>query len=132
MKKLLVISALLSAAAVVPSIAQDQGDPNPPKMEGGPPRKEIKPALNKDTGRAPPSAVTEATGQTSGPAAGTNVRPPTATQKENPAARGPGAPAGAAGPSSVAAGAPGVEAKRGTQAGREWLPPNEIRRKKSL
>lgn len=133
MKKLLVISVLLSAGAFASAgaqnQAQDQSDPNPPRMEGLP-REEIKPALNEDTGQGQTSAAAEDLGDTSGPAAGTNVTPPTVVQKENPAAMKHASPAGVAGPSGVAAGSPGIEAKRGTQAGKEWLPPEEIQRKK--
>ncbi|WP_457795629.1 hypothetical protein [Methylocystis sp. S23] len=134
MKKLLIGALLLSAGAIAPALAQDraqdQGDPNPPRMEGQPPR-EIKPALNEETEQAPPpSAAAEDIGHTSGPAAGTNVIPPTVVQKENPAAQEHASPAGVSGPSGTAAGAPGIEAKPGTQAGREWLPPEEIQRRK--
>ena len=33
MKRFLVISAFLSAGAIAPALAQDQGDPNPPTLE---------------------------------------------------------------------------------------------------
>jgi len=56
-------------------------------------------------------AFAQQPGSTSGPAAGTNVEPSTAIQKENSAgSQGRGAP-------SPAAGAPGVEAKPGTEGG---------------
>jgi hypothetical protein len=134
MKKLLAVSALLSLGAFAPALAQarfqDQGDPNPPVMQGQP-RPDIKPAMNDETGQssAAPREQAEA-GDTSGPAAGSNVNPPTVVQKENPAAVENASPSGVAGPSGTAAGSPGIEAKRGTQAGREWLPPEEIQRKK--
>ncbi|KAF2990417.1 hypothetical protein OGR47_14700 [Methylocystis sp. MJC1] len=139
MKKFVVISALLAAGAFAPALAQDQGDPNPPVIPG--PQK--KPAMNE--GAAKPAVVSQQTGDTaspaaaggssgagdtSGPAAGTNVQPPTVVQKENPEAQKYASPAGVAGPSGTAAGSPGIEAKRGTQAGREWLPPEEIQRKR--
>jgi hypothetical protein len=57
-------------------------------------------------------AFAQQPGSTSGPAAGKNVEPSTATQKKNsaePQDRGA---------SSSAAGAPGVEAKPGTEGGR--------------
>lgn len=140
MKKFVVISAFLAAGAFAPALAQDQGDPNPPVIPG--PQKE--PAMNEGTGRAAPAVVSQQTGDvsgsaaagshgagdTSGPAAGTNVQPPTVVQKENPEAQKHASPAGVAGPSGTAAGSPGIEAKRGTQGGREWLPPEEIQRKR--
>lgn len=141
MKKFLVISALLAAGAFAPALAQDQGDPNPPVIPG--PQK--KPAMNEGTGLSKPTVVSQGAGDasspaattrspqagdTSGPAAGTNVQPPTVVQKENPEAQKYASPAGVAGPSGTAAGSPGIEAKRGTQAGREWLPPEEIQRKR--
>ncbi|QGM96428.1 hypothetical protein [Methylocystis parvus] len=133
MKKLLIGALALSSSAFAPAVAQqaqDQGDPNPPAIQGAP-RPDIKPALNEETGRTP-SAIAEQSqaGDTSGPAAGGNVTPPTVVQKENPAAQEHASPAGVAGPSGTAAGSPGIEAKRGTQAGREWLPPEEVQRKK--
>jgi hypothetical protein len=134
MKKLLAIGALLSASAFAPALAQgqaeDQNDPNPPLMQGQP-RRDIKPAMNDETGQpsSAPSRQAEI-GDTSGPAAGSNVNPPTVVQKENPAVMEQASPSGVAGPSGTAAGSPGIEAKRGTQAGREWLAPEEIQRKK--
>lgn len=139
MKKFLVISAFLAAGAFAPALAQDQGDPNPPAIPG--PQK--KPAMNQgattpavvsqrnaDTsGRAAIARPTEA-GDTSGPAAGSNVQPPTVVEKENPEAQKYASPAGLAGPSGTAAGSPGIEAKPGTQGGKEWLPPEEIQRRK--
>ena len=56
----------------------------------------------------PPGAA----GDTSGPAVGTPVEPSTVTQKENPHITGRAAQ------SEAAAGAPGVEAAPGTEAGR--------------
>jgi hypothetical protein len=59
-------------------------------------------------------AFAQQAGSTSGPAAGKNVEPSTAIQKENSdtvGAKGTGA-------SSTAAGAPGTEAKPGAQGGR--------------
>jgi hypothetical protein len=134
MKKLLVISALLSAGAFTPAVAQqaqDQGDPNPPAIQGQP-RRDIKPAMNDETGQTPSATMGKQAeaGDTSGPAAGSNVNPPTVVQKENPAAMQNASPTGLAGPSGTAAGSPGIEAKRGTQAGREWLPPEELQRRK--
>lgn len=132
MKKLLAIAALLSAGAFSPALAQgqaqDQGDPNPPTLEGQP-RRDIKPAMNDET-EQPALSEQAQSGDTSGPAVGTNVNPPTVVQKENPAVMEHASPAGVAGPSGTAAGSPGVEAKPGTQAGREWLPPEEIQKKK--
>lgn len=133
MKKLLVISALLAAGAFAPALAQqaqDQSDPNPPAIQGQP-RRDIKPA-NDETGQTPSAKMgrqAEA-GDTSGPAAGSNVNPPTVVQKENPAVMQNASPTGLAGPSGTAAGSPGIEAKRGTQAGKEWLPPEELQRRK--
>lgn len=132
MKKLLAIGALASLAASAPALAQgqaqDQSDPNPPAIQDQP-RREIKPALNE---AQPPAAPGERglSGDTSGPASGSNVNPSTVVQKENPAAMVNASPAGVAGPSGTAAGSPGIEAKRGTQSGREWLPPEEVQRKK--
>lgn len=68
-------------------------------------------------------------GVTSGPASGGPVEPSGAVQKDNPAVVGDN-PDGLPGPSGTSAGAPAVEGKRGTQSGQEWLPPEEIRRKK--
>lgn len=127
MKKLFALGAVLSVAIATPALAQDQGDPNPPAIQGQP-RRDIKPAKNEGTGQTAQS--TDQQGDTSGPAAGTNVTPPTVVQKENPAAMEHASPEGVAGPSGAAAGSPGIEAKRGTQAGKEWLPPEEIQRKK--
>lgn len=132
MKTLLVISALLAAGASAPALAQDQGDPNPPAVtEPGP--KSVPslaeaetPAMRDDL----PMNTGLASGDTSGPAAGSDVQPPTVVQKQNPLAEANASPSGAAGPSGMAAGSPGVEGAPGTQAGREWLPPEEIQRKK--
>ena len=58
-------------------------------------------------------------GSTTGPAAGSNVQPSTAVQKDNPAAQGntgsSGSGQSAAG--AVGAGAPGTAAKGGTEGG---------------
>jgi hypothetical protein len=56
-------------------------------------------------------AFAQQPGSTSGPAAGKNVEPSTAIQKENSAGSQD------RGASSTAAGAPGVEAKPGTEGG---------------
>lgn len=77
---------------------------------------------------ASPSAFAEEDGVTSGPAAGTPVEPSGAVQKENP--DNPDVdPGNVSGPSGTSAGAPGVEGKKGTQSGKEWSPPDEIRRR---
>ena len=68
-------------------------------------------------------------GVTSGPATGTPVEPSGSVQKDNPKAENIN-PSGVSGPSGTSAGAPAVEGKKGTQSGQEWLPPEEIRRKK--
>lgn len=117
MRTFLVISAFLSVGAVAPALAQDQGDPNPPAVQDAAPP--AKPAVAQESESQTPSS-----GDTSGPATGTPVEPPTAVQKENPKN------VDDSGASSAAAGAPGVEAKAGTQGGKEWLPPEEIQRKK--
>jgi hypothetical protein len=60
------------------------------------------------------------TGHTSGPAAGGNVTPSTAVQKDNPAGQTGAGQQGGAGSSSgsaMGAGAPGVAAKPGSEAG---------------
>jgi len=132
MKKLLISALALSGAALAPAIAQqaqDQGDPNPPAIQGLP-RPDIKSALNEETSPTPPATDQSQAGDTSGPAAGSNVNPPTVVQKENPAAMEHASPEGVAGPSGTAAGSPGIEAKRGTQGGKEWLPPAELQRRK--
>jgi hypothetical protein len=59
-------------------------------------------------------AFAQQAGSTSGPAAGTNVEPSIAIQKENSGAMG----AKDKGASSTAAGAPGVEAHPGSEGGR--------------
>jgi hypothetical protein len=61
-------------------------------------------------------AFAQQAGSTSGPAAGTNVEPSTAIQKENSGAMG--AKEKDKGASSTAAGAPGVEAHPGAEGGR--------------
>jgi hypothetical protein len=53
-------------------------------------------------------------GSTSGPAAGGNVQPSTAVQKDNMQSQGAGAHTGAP---ATAAGAPGATARPGTEAG---------------
>lgn len=68
-------------------------------------------------------------GVTSGPAAGTPVEPSGSVQKDNPKAEDVN-PTGVSGPSGTSAGAPAVEGKKGTQSGKEWVPPEEIRPKK--
>lgn len=126
MKKFLLISALLSAGAVAPGLAQDQGDPNPPTLQR--PATPGTPAKLKEAQATTSRPTTTPTaGDTSGPAAGTSVDPSTAVQKRNP--RMQAVNPNVSGPSSAAAGAPGVEGKRGTQAGKEWIPPREIREK---
>jgi hypothetical protein len=115
MKKLLFISALLAAGgfAGAPLYAQEQG--------GG---------VTQESGPTPRSDAIQEPGDTSGPAVGTPVDPPTVVQKDNPNIPDV-TPPGVSGPSGTAAGAPGIEGKRGTQAGKEWAPPAEIRRKPS-
>lgn len=70
-------------------------------------------------------------GDTSGPAAGTPVNPPTAVQKDNTHIPDM-VPSDMPGPSATAAGAPGIEARKGTQGGKEWTPPVEIRKKPTM
>ncbi|MGJ0506417.1 MAG: hypothetical protein ACR652_04630 [Methylocystis sp.] len=146
MKTFLVISAVLSAGAFAPALADDQGDPNPPRFEqNGPPvlpvpstaeRGGIKQAEAQtaapvqESGVVPKATNMPSQGETSGPAAGKPVDPPTVVQKENPMAQQYASPTGLAGPSGTAAGSPGVEHKAGTQGGREWQPPQEVRGKK--
>lgn len=77
------------------------------------------------------AAKAEDPGDTSGPAAGSDVLPPTAVQKDNTHIPDV-TPSDRSGPSGTAAGAPGVEAHRGTQAGKEWTPPAEIRKKPAM
>jgi hypothetical protein len=135
MKQLLLISALLAAPAPSPVLAQDQGDPNPPTLQqnGRPvvplPKVAEQPGVTPDSGTL--RAASPSQGDTSGPAAagGGPGQPPTVVQKENPAAQRNASPEGVAGPSGAAAGSPGIEGKAGTQAGKEWLPPEEIQRK---
>lgn len=74
---------------------------------------------------AAPAAFAEEDGVTSGPAAGKPVEPSGAVQKENPDV----IPSHVSGSSGTSAGAPGVEGKKGTQSGKEWTPPAEIRRR---
>jgi hypothetical protein len=69
----------------------------------------------------------EQAGDTSGPAAGTAVRPPTVVEKNNPYVTAPNPEI--SGPSGTSAGAPGIESERGTQGGKAWKPPAEIRGK---
>lgn len=138
MKKFLLISAFLTAPALTPALAQDQGDPNPPTLQqdGRPvaplPKVAEQPGgVTQESGTVPRATPSPSTGDTSGPAAagGGPVLPPTVVQKENPAAQRNASPEGVAGPSGAAAGSPGIEGKAGTQAGKEWLPPEEIQRK---
>lgn len=143
MKKLLVISAFLSAGAVAPALAVDQGDPNPPTFEGGQPvmpkRAEQAPGLRQaqatgapvqESGVIPKASTAPSSGETSGPAVGTPVDPPTVVQKNNPMAQKYASPAGVAGPSGTSGGSPGIEHKAGTQGGKEWMPPQEVRGRK--
>jgi len=128
MKKILILSAIVaSAAASAPVFAQDQGDPNPPALQEVEPHG--KPAVAQESEPAPPSSTPSEPGDTSGPAAGKPVTPPTVVQKDNPHIPDI-TPPGVPGPSAVSAGAPGIEGKKGTQAGQEWLPPEELRRKR--
>lgn len=146
MKKILVMSAFLSAGALAPALAEDQSDPNPPTFENGTPvspsmgqakpdRREardetISEGVTQESGVVPQSTSTPSAGETSGPAVGTHVDPPTVVQKDNPAAQVNASPTGLAGPSGTSAGSPGIEGKAGTQAGKEWQPPQEIRGKR--
>ena len=147
MKKLLVISAVLSAGAFAPALADDQGDPNPPRLEKNgapvmpmPSTAERAPGLKQaeaqsdapvqESGVIPKATNKPSQGETSGPATGTPVDPSTVVQKNNPMAQQYASPTGLAGPSGTAAGSPGIEHKAGTQGGKEWLPPEEIRGKK--
>jgi len=66
-------------------------------------------------------------GDTSGPAAGKPINPSTVVQKQNTHVDDNNTTV--TGPSGTSAGAPGVEGGRGTQSGREWTPPAEIRRR---
>jgi hypothetical protein len=135
MKQFFLISAILAAPAITPALAQDQGDPNPPTLQqnGRPvtplPKVAEQPGVTQESGAVPRATPAPSMGETSGPAAGGPVDPPTVVQKDNPAAQRHASPDGVAGPSGVAAGSPGIEGKAGTQAGKEWLPPEEIRRK---
>lgn len=70
-------------------------------------------------------------GHTSGPAAGEAVTPSAAVQKDNTHIPDM-SPSDLPGPSGTSAGAPGIEAKPGTQAGKEWQPPLEIRKKPTM
>ncbi len=147
MKKLLVISAVLSAGALAPALAEDQGDPNPPRFEqNGPPVMPLPSTAERAQGMKQAEAQTGAPvqelgvipnatskpsqGETSGPAAGSAVDPSTVVQKNNPMAQENASPTGLPGPSGTSAGAPGIEHKAGTQGGKEWMPPEEIRGKK--
>lgn len=73
-----------------------------------------------------PVAIAQDQGVTSGPSTGKPVEPSGAVQKKNPnipsVRRGD-----VSGPSGTSAGVPGVEGKKGTQSGKEWTPPQEIR-----
>jgi hypothetical protein len=137
MKKILLISALLAAPAWTPALAQDQGDPNPPTLQqnGRPvaplPKVAEQPGATQGSGTIPRASPSPSTGDTSGPAAagGGLVQPPTVVQKDNPAAQRNASPEGVAGPSGASAGSPGIEGKAGTQAGKEWQPPEELQRK---
>ncbi len=147
MKKLLVISAVLSAGAFAPALADDQGDPNPPRLEKNgapvmpmPSTAERAPGLKQaeaqseapvqESGVIPKATNKPSQGETSGPAAGSAVDPSTVVQKNNPMAQQYASPTGLPGPSGTSAGSPGIEHKAGTQGGKEWLPPEEIRGKK--
>lgn len=77
---------------------------------------------------AAPALRAEHPGSTSGPATGTPIQPPTTVQKDNPHISSPH-PADISGPSGTAAGAPGIEGRKGTQSGKAWTPPAEIRGK---
>ncbi len=74
-----------------------------------------------------PALRAEHPGDTSGPASGTAVQPPTAVEKENPHISKQHSDI--SGPSGTSAGAPGIEGKKGTQGGKAWTPPAEIRGK---
>jgi hypothetical protein len=147
MKTLLVISAVLSAGALAPALAEDQGDPNPPRFEkNGAPvlpmpstaerARGLKQAEAQtsapvqESGVIPKATNTPSQGETSGPASGKPVDPSTVVQKNNPMAQENASPTGLAGPSGTAAGSPGIEHKAGTQGGKEWMPPEELRGKK--
>lgn len=147
MRKLLVISAILSAGAFAPALAEDQADPNPPRFENnGPPvmtlpstaqrapgmkQAEAQPgAPVQESGVIPKSDSRPSSGETSGPASGKPVDPSTVVQKNNPMAMENASPTGLPGPSGTAAGSPGIEHKAGTQGGKEWLPPEELRGRK--
>ncbi len=77
------------------------------------------------------AARAEDTGDTSGSASGANVTPSTAVQKDNTHLPDM-TPSDLPGPSGMSAGAPGIESKKGTQSGKEWLPPEEIRKKRAM
>jgi hypothetical protein len=123
MKKLLFISALLAAGGFA-------GAPLGAQEQGGTAMQEPSPPVTQESGPTPRSDPYQEPGDTSGPAAGGPVHPPTVVQKDNPNIPDV-TPPGVSGPSGTAAGAPGIEGKRGTQAGKEWTPPAEIRRKPS-
>ena len=69
-----------------------------------------------------PVAVAQTWGETSGPKAGSPVKPSGAVQKENPSIPHT-LKKNVATPSQTSAGAPGVEGKKGTQSGKEATPP---------
>jgi hypothetical protein len=77
------------------------------------------------------SARADDPGDTSGPAAGTPVMPSTSVQKDNTHIPDV-TPSDLSGPSGTSAGAPGIEGKRGTQAGKAWAPPAEIQKKNTM
>jgi opacity protein-like surface antigen len=83
----------------------------------------------QQTQQQPQTQHQQEQGVTSGPAAGTPVEPSGTAQKDNPKAVDVN-PTGVSGPSGTSAGAPAVEGKKGTQSGKDWLPPEEIRPKK--
>jgi hypothetical protein len=75
-----------------------------------------------------PALRAEHPGSTSGPATGTAIQPSTSVQKDNPHISSPH-PAEISGPSGTAVGAPGIEGRKGTQSGKAWTPPAEIKGK---
>jgi hypothetical protein len=74
-------------------------------------------ALAASTGSYALAQTAPVPGDTSGPAVGKPVSPPTAVEKTNPHVR-PTDPQGGLGASGASAGAPGVEGKADTQSGK--------------
>lgn len=124
MRKRIAVVASLAVVCFAPAaLAEEQ------QTQQQQPQQQQTQQPEQQTQQQPQTQHQQEQGVTSGPAAGTPVEPSGSVQKDNSKAEEVN-PTGVSGPSGTSAGAPAVEGKKGTQSGKDWVPPEEIRPKK--